>query len=551
MINQENSQQHYLNVTLESEKKENSEEVILSFSGIIRQLKRFLLIWLAVSIVVGVLVPAGYAIFASDQHKNLSALVSFNYDGIEKGKAPDGSTFDPYSIKNPAVIEKALTSLGQDLTELESIRQGISIEGIIPADAQDKITMYKSIYEQGNLNAGERMLEVKVNPTQFKVLFNYSKTSFQGRDAVELFNTILTCYSEYFFETYGFNQALGSAVMALDYEDYDYAQAIDVFDSTLSTLQDYVNSLSSEDTTRFRSNTTGYTFADLSKSISTIREVDLDVISSYITVNTVTKDKNTLLSYYNYRIENLERQKKIAEDELKVVTDSLEKYEKDTIIIYGENQDTSQYTQASVAYDDLINRKINAQKSVSTYAQKIDQYQKRVNDLNGKNAANNSKMKKVEEDLESLSTKISELLKKVNDTANDYYETVYLSNSYSILVPASTSALVTTKSIIKAAMEPLLILEALIFVAYFGVSFMTALVIDTRKKREQLARVSEMKTANPHSVLTEPVKLNAVNPSSAPVEATEMNTGISNPAPAESAEVNTTEQNPEEKNNLS
>ncbi len=479
-MNDEKNQKHYLNITLENEEEKNKEEVVISFSGFIRQLKRFFLIWLCIAIVVGILLPVGYAIFASDQHKNLSALVSFNYNGIESGKAPDGSTFYSESIKNPVVIEKALTSLGHDLTELESIRQGISIEGIIPADAQDRITMYKSIYEQGNLNAGERMLEVKIYPTQYRIIFNYSKTSFQGRDAVELFNTILTSYSEYFFETYGFNEALGSAVTSLDYTEYDYSQAIDVFDSTLSTLQEYVNNLSSKDTTRFRSTKTGYTFSDLKESIATIRDVDLDVISSYINVNVVTKDKNTLLSYYNYRIENLNRQKKIAEDELKAVTEAIQNYEKDTIIVYGENQDASQYTQASEAYDNLISKKISAQKSVSTYTQKIDQYQKRVSELNGKTTASEQKMKKVEADLDNLNTKINELLKKVNATANEYYETVYLSNSYNILVPASSSALMTTKSILKAALEPFLILEALLFVIYFGIAFVQALVVTNK-----------------------------------------------------------------------
>lgn len=479
------NKERYLNITLKNQEEDEKNQIIISFSSIIKQMKRFVLIWLALSIISAILIPVGYSIFASDQHKNLTALVSFNYDGIEKGKAPDGSTFDPYSIKSPTVIESALTSLDRDLTSLESIRQGITIQGVIPADAQDKITMYKSVYEQGNLNAGERMLEVKVNPTQFRVIFNYSKTGFEGRDAVELLNTILNCYSRYFFETYGFNQALGSAVTALDYEDYDYSQAIDVFDSTLSTLQDYVSNLSTNDTTRFRSTETGYTFSDLSESIATVREVDLDVISSYITVNTVTKDKATLLSYYNYRIETLNREKKVAEDELKVITDSIDTYEKDAIIIYGENQDTAQYTQSSSAYDDLIKKKISAQKNVSTIAQRIDQYQKRVTELNGKNAASQDKREKVEKDLASLNKKVTDLLQKVNATANEYYETVYLSNAYSILVPASTSALMTTQSIIKAATEPMLIVEAILFVIYFGACFVLALIYENKKKKEQ------------------------------------------------------------------
>lgn len=481
----ERKHNHYLNVTLQNQEEEK-DEIIISLSGIFKQLKKFLLIWIVIALIIGILVPVYYTVFASDQHKNLSAIVSFNYDGIESGKAPDGSTFDYESLKNPSVIEKALTNLNLDLTVLENVRQGISITGIVPTDVQDKITAYKSIYEQGNLTAGEKMLEVKVYPTQFRLIFNYSKTGLEGQTAVELFNSILSCYSEYFFELYGFNQALGSAVTALDYTDYDYSQAIDVFDSTLSTLQDYVSNLSASDTTRFRATSTGYTFSDLSESIATLREVDLSVISSYITVNNTTKDKNTLLSYYNYRIETLNRQKKIAEDELKVVTDAIQNYVKDTIIIYGENQDTSQYTQASAAYDDLIIRKITAQKSVSTYTQQVEELKKRVSDLNGKTSASKDKIEKVEKDLASLSEKITELLQKVNNTANEYYETVYLANAYSILVPASTSSLATTKSVISSASEPLLIIEALLFVLYFGASFVIALIVENKKQKQFL-----------------------------------------------------------------
>ncbi len=474
-----------LNVTLKNEPEEKKEEIIISLSAIFKQLRRFVLFWLAASIIMGILIPVGVAIFAADQHKNLTALVSFNYNGIEKGKAPDGSDFDPDSLKTPTVIEAALTSLNEDLTELEYIRQGISITGIIPDDAIDKITVYKSIYEQGNLTAGKEMLSVSYNPTQYKLTFNYSKTGFSGERAVEVFNTLLECYRKYFFETYGFNQALGSAVNALDYTDYDYSEAVDVFDSTLVTLQDYVSNLSSNDTTRFRSNVTGYSFSDLSESIATIRDVDLDIISSYVTVNNVTKDRNKLIDYYNYRLESLKRQKIIDQETLKTITDSIASYTKDTIIIYGENQDTSEYTQASAKYDSLIQQKIDAQKKLSTCTQSIDAVQTRIKALQSKAAASKDKVEKVEKDLASLNEKVTLLLQKVNQTANEYYETVYLANSYSILVPASTSGLRTTKNVIRSSLEPLLIVEALLFVIYFGTSFINALVLEIRAKKEE------------------------------------------------------------------
>ncbi len=483
--NENQSQNHYLNVTLQNPEEEK-EEIIISLSGIFKQLKRFLLIWLAIALIIGILVPVYYAVFAADQHKNLTATVSFNYSGIEKGKAPDGSDFNASaSMKNPAVLEKALTAMNLDLSLLESVRQNISVEGVIPPNAQDKINMYKSIYEEGNLNAGEKMLEVDVNPTKYNLTFNYSGTGLEGKVAVELFNTILTSYSEYFFEMYGVNQALGNAISTLDYTEYDYSQAVDVFDSTLDRIETYLDNLSKTDKTRFCSTTTGHTFSDLSESVAMIRNVDLDVLTSYITVNNVTKDKVSLEAYYNYRIEELTRNKKVAEDELKTVTDSIKNYEKDTIIVYGgEGQDVSEYTQSSDAYNDLINQKIEAQKKVSNYEQQIQKAQERLTKMKSTSAASKKQVKKIEEDLASLNEKINQLMEEVNATAEEYYKTVYLANAYSILVPASSSALVTVKNIIGSSEETILILEAILFVLYFGTSFVLALIEENKNRKK-------------------------------------------------------------------
>ena len=202
--NMANKDEKFLNVTLKSEEASDKDEIIISFSGFIKQLRRFLIFWLVLAIIVGILIPVSSAVFTADQHKNLSALVSFNYSGVEKGLAPNGSTFDVNTLKSPIVIEKALTSLNMPLDRLESIRSGITIEGIVPQDAIDRITTYRSIFEQGNLNAGQKMLETAYFPTQFRVTYNYSGSGMKGEDSVEVFNTILNKYSEYFFETYGF-----------------------------------------------------------------------------------------------------------------------------------------------------------------------------------------------------------------------------------------------------------------------------------------------------------------------------------------------------------
>lgn len=480
--NERSVNERTVNVLLKNDEQDN-DDIIISFSAIFKMLKKFLAFWLIVAILAGILIPVYSVVFAADQHKKLNALVSFNYDGIEKGLAPDGNTFDVFTIKNPAVIEAALTELDIPLTVLEDVRQGISITGVVPADASDKISTYRSIYEQGNLNAGIQMIETDVNPTQYRVSFDYSKAGFNGETAVKFINTMLNKYREYFFELYGFNQALGNAVTALDYSTYDYAQAVDIFNSSLTSLQQYVNQLNQQDQTHFRSSVTGYTFSDLAYAVNTLKNVDLDQLSSYITVNNVTKDRNSLIDYYNYRIEELARKRNVAQEELNQLNESIQNYEKDVVIIYGGDQEASQYTQGSVAYDNMFEKKIAAQNTVSTATQDISMYQQRANALKSKSVADQDKIDKVEKDMAALNVKILALLDKVDKTANEYYETVYLGNAYSVLVPAATSAISTTSSVIKSSMETIIIAEALIFIIYIAVAFILALVSENKKKK--------------------------------------------------------------------
>ena len=479
----ENQQHSYLDVTLKK------DEIIISFGTIFKMLKKFLAFWLVLAILAAILIPVGSAIFASDQHKNLQASVSFNYDGIEKGLTPDGKVFDATTLKNPAVIEAALTELDLPLTTLETIRQNITITGVIPANAVDKINTYKSVFEQGNLQAGVEMISTEVYPTQYTVSFNYAATGFSGEKAVEFLNTMLSAYREYFFEQYGFNAALGNAVMAFDYTTYDYAPAMDVFASSLDSLKDYVNDLAEQDQTHFRSSKTGYTFADLSAAIDTVETVDLDQLVSYITVNNVTKDKNKLMNYYTYKIQELAKKRSEAEKRLEQLEVSIATYEKDVTIIYGDQED-AQYSQPSATYDDMFTKQIAATDTVASTTQEISMYQERVNALKSKSAADEEMMQSVDEQMTALNNKIVDLLNKVNDTANEYYETVYLGNAYTILVPATTSAISTATNVMKSSAESILICEAILFVLYLGVAFVYALVIENRKKKEETAALA-------------------------------------------------------------
>lgn len=474
-----------VNIILKQEER-HEEEVVISFPAIFRKLKKYFTAWFLTAVIIGGLMTGGSIFFSTTTATPVRALVSFNYSGIEKGKNPDGTVFKADSLKSPDVIERAITDCNFDPAILETVRRDILIEGLIPEDTVERITAYKNIYETaqtGQLAAAQAMLSETWYSTQYTITFDYKESGLSRSDAVLLLNTMLDRYRDYFFERFGYNEALGSALATLDYNDYDYAEAVDMFRTTLKTLKRYVSSLSSDDTTRFRSTATGYTFADLSTAITSVQDLDLDLISSYLNVYNITKDKDRLQAYYEYRLEYLERQKKTDEANLKTIQESFDAYEKDQIIIFSDSTTNTESSIASDEYDKLINRKIAAQNDLSETKQSIEYYNQRLTALKRAVVGSTDKVKKIEEDLAEVNVKVNDLIQLVNDTADDYYQDVSLANAYRVLVPATSAVAATVKSGISKAIVPVFGIELLLFVAYLALAFIEALKEESKKRK--------------------------------------------------------------------
>jgi hypothetical protein len=285
------------------------------------------------------------------------------------------------------------------------------------------------------------MLDVSVYPTRFIITLDLKNAKINKDDGARVLDAILDSYKRYFYETYGYNRALGSAVLAVDYHDYDYERAIDVFDSTLESAQKYVSALANQDSTSFRSTTTGYSFSDLSSAIGTLRSEDLGWISSYVTINNVTKDKELLLINYQYRIDNLKRQRTAAQSNLESVEASIEKYQKDTVMVMaGANSETANLTlsQSSPQYDQMIDRKLATQAEIAECTKDIDYYEGRIESLNqSTGSTSKSQMELLDAELDKLYEKTNNILNLVESTADEFFANVAFANAYSIIVPSS------------------------------------------------------------------------------------------------------------------
>lgn len=483
-----------LNVTIKSD-DDDKDSVVLSISSFGKGLKRYFLPWVIVAVIVFVGVAGIKTVGVVRNKTPLKALIGFNYKGIESGEDPAGHTFDINTVKNVQVISEALAENDIDLEEADAVRNAITFEGVIPSDAIDKMTTYKSVYENstnGNLAAAQAMLDVTYYPTQFKVSFDYGSTGLTKDKAVQVLNSMLNHYRDYFFDQYGYNKSLGQSLSAVSYEDYDYSEAVDLFRVNLNALSDYVNTLSRSDSSHFRSKETGvegedgltgYTFDDISQSIDAVKRIDFARISSYVTVNNVTKDKTATIAYYQYNIDELNREKNAYTERLANLKTAIDSYKKDTVLVMSGIDGTSQeLSQSSEQYDKLVERYDNVATQLANVKQDISMYTQRKEGLEkGKEGTKDMEDYTVGE-LAKLNDKVNRLIEITRIASEQYYETEEFANAYNIFAPAVNSKIDTVKSILHASLMPLIVVEALVLIIYIIIAFVFAIRSDSSKK---------------------------------------------------------------------
>lgn len=447
--------------------KSNKSKIksILPIRAVYNNAKKLFVLWLVVAVAAAAIL-SGYNIIHDISNRKIQVSVNFSFDGVESGHDPSGNKFDVNDIKSKSAIKKSLDELELEYDDINEIYASISISGNVPRDVINRITNYSSIYSSENSIDSKRIQDTTYYPTQYTITMSCHEVDLKFDDCVNLLNKLTENYKQTFFTNYGYKKSLETAVTAIDYNDYDYVDAVSVFDSSLLSLQDYINELADKDETRFRSEKSGYSFADLSQSIETIRTEDLDMISSYITIYNVTKDKENLIVNYKFKIEELERNKKINEEKIQALAETIDAYEKNSILIFANATSGTDATlnQSTDTYDKLIDEQIAAQKEFSNCEQQIAKYNKRIKALEG--SLKKGSEDKIKEDFEKINNKINTLLESVNITVSEYYEDVVLKNAYMILSDASNSTLSIIKKSLSETLPSIFSVEFIIIAIY-------------------------------------------------------------------------------------
>jgi len=233
------------------------------------------IIWLIVISTVAAMALTAYSSIASS-HINYMIL-TLNYEGAKQGLNPDGSRFNINEIKSDEVLKEAIDMLGDKDLSVDGVKQRISIDSKMPLSAIEKTS--------GAIASGSNY---SYNPSEFDIYYSQKK-KLGKNNTVDFIHSLSKAYGEHFYNKYSEKNNILEFDGSTDYSGYDYYEITHMLTDKINSMVSYLADHQEESTT-FRSTTTGYTFENLTNILLNIRDYDLKKLEAYIIQNKISKD---------------------------------------------------------------------------------------------------------------------------------------------------------------------------------------------------------------------------------------------------------------------
>lgn len=467
-------------LTIMHDGQDDDEELSINLGLIGKHVKRLFALWLCLAFGLGCLSGAcGLLSQKVLEEHAAKALISFQ-NGLH----------DITKVRSPAVVEETLNEMGLDVLDMEDFQEAIEISGVIPSSDYERLSMYYDLINKssatmdlGSLNS---LLNTGYSVSQYIISFHYRDVHFSKAAGLAFLNALLSAYRDYYMKVYKHDLSMGNPFSVIDYREYDYAEAANIFNNTLNSASSYLSSLANA-AGNFRATQTGLTFQDLRRTANLLKSIDLDRASSYIVIHSVSdNDAETEIAYYRWRIEQLEQQRNVQRTRFYSLEDSINNYRKDDILIINGingNSVVSSPTDVNANYDSMIQEKLDAEASIAACTRSISYYERVIQGFQTAEVTSRPEdIAFVRESLESLNEKVNQLILDISQTVNEYYDTVAFIDEVRILIPPTLQSpsliTLTTVKIVVAV-------EALLFMAYIVAASVSGIREANPSKKEQ------------------------------------------------------------------
>ena len=397
-----------------------------------------------IGLLAGLLVPTLMYTF-KDKSESAVAVIGLDYANAEDGQAPDGSNLAISYIKSSYIVQNALdnVTLSKEVSTAQ-VQNNIKVTGILTDETRQKLDIIEELKEAKNNQYATYLAEFQVKyRAQYIVSLKNGfangnkKVRLSADDLSHLLSAVTSAYNDYFIETYQDIDLPTDAIAAMNVDLLDYLDILDNTSAFLTSLAAYCDNRATL-LPNFRSSI-GLSFSELSATIQTLRDANINGIYANIFLNNVCKDKYLLLnSYYSRR--------QAIVSELSTLTDTIDKV-KDAIDNYNPDQTTIQipgggsmgpYPSNSDYYNSLVLQYSDLQARKTSLEQEQAVLDYRIAQLEGGDATAEQKAT-VEAAVNAVLSRASEIYVLTNKSAKELLNSNAYQNRYMHYVITSES----------------------------------------------------------------------------------------------------------------
>ena len=319
----------------------------------------------------------------SDKSESVSAIITLTYPGGALQKAPDGTSLDVNYITSSYILKKAVenTKLSVDLP-LKTIEGNISIERLLTEETRQDLEVVEKVINEGTNKDFTAVTEVdyKYEGKYIITLANGFTTDPEGKNRIylkggelaALLNSIITSYNEYFYETYTDMKLPDNNLESISNDELDYIERLDSIVELLNSITKYCNDESREDYLDYRSKKDGMSLRDIRDCIRLIKDIDVDYLYAFVYYNSIAKDKDSMVTKYEYLLRNAQRDLDIINGNIANDNTLISEYKNDTISVTTQDQGLGQVSSvATDYYNNLILSQADNYESKASISERI------------------------------------------------------------------------------------------------------------------------------------------------------------------------------------
>lgn len=449
---------NYVEKTRENEQEQvgsddDEIDIVNIFSNMKK--KKNVYIWaLVCAVLIGFTIPFIMLLFSKDDTE-YTAVLTYNYEEAKDLKSPDGTDLDTGIIKSSYIIQTALGKCRlKEVPPVNSVSNNISVKRMISEETKQQLEVLEKIDSTTNINDPTKYMDaVSVIDYIYKpqyVITLKNGFALNEKDFVylseaemkELLSQIVTSYKEYFHETYATFMLPDNRINDISLDELDYIEWLDNINDIMASLSEYCTDEEKGSLLDYNSSKDGLTLKDIGKMVDMVKDIKVDYIYSYVYCDSLVKDKDLMLTKYEYTLREYQRSLDVVNENIRTNDAIINEYKNNNILINRGGQSTGegeeeQLTASTVS--DYFNSLV--MKQADNYVQKAA-IEKKIADVNDKilgitkRYSSKSKYEEVDREIQNVNESIRDLYGLVRSHAEEILESDSYANTYMSYIDA-------------------------------------------------------------------------------------------------------------------